>query len=95
MRNAASLSINATGSITFSGTITANNTITIKIGCTGGPPDCTVTTASYTHTMVTADTLSTVLQDLVTQINKTDTNVTASLNITNSEICLLYTSRCV
>ena len=88
VRNAASLSINATGSITFSGTITANNTITIKIGCTGGPPDCTVTTASYTHTMVTADTLSTVLQDLVTQINKTDTNVTASLNITNSEIVL-------
>ncbi len=88
VRNAASLSISATGSITFTGTITANNTITVKIGCTGGPPDCTVTTASYTHTMVSTDTLTTVLQDLVTQINKTDTNVTASLNITDSEIVL-------
>lgn len=88
VRNAASLSINATGSITFSGTITANNTVTIKIGCTGGPPDCTVTSASYTHTVVSTDTMTTVLQDLVNQINKTDTNVTASLDITDSEIVL-------
>ena len=88
VRNAASLAIYAVGTITFSGTITTNNVVTIKIGCTGSAPDCTVTTVSYAHTMVATDTLTSALQDLVTQINKTDTNVTASLNITDSEIVL-------
>lgn len=38
--------------------------------------------------MISTDTLTSSLQDLVNQINKTDTNVTASLNITDSEIVL-------
>jgi uncharacterized protein (TIGR03437 family) len=88
VNNAASLAIYATGTITFTGTITANNTVTIKIGCTGGPPDCTVATASYVHTVVTADTLTTVIQDLVMKINATDTSVTASYNSTAAEIVL-------
>lgn len=88
VRNAASLAIYATGSISFSGSVTANNTITIKIGCTGSAPDCTVTSASYVHTMTSSDTVATAVQDLVKQINKSDTNVTASYNQTNQAIQL-------
>jgi len=88
VNNAASLAIYAVGTVTISGTITANNTITIKIGCTGGPPACTVATASYMHTVVTADTLTTIIQDLVKMINKTDTNVTATYDTTDNEIVL-------
>ncbi len=88
VNNAASLAIYAVGSITFSGTITANNTITVTIGCTGGPPDCTVATAAYVHTVVTADTLTSVILDLVDKINKTDANVTASFDSSNDEVVL-------
>jgi uncharacterized protein (TIGR03437 family) len=88
VNNAASLAIYAVGTITFSGTITANNTVTIKIGCTGGPPDCIVSTVSYVHTVVTADTLTTIIQDLVKKINATDTNVTATYDSTDTEIVL-------
>jgi uncharacterized protein (TIGR03437 family) len=88
VNNAASLAIYAVGSITFSGTITAGNTVTIKIGCTGGPPACIVATVSYVHTVVTADTLTTVIEDLVAKINKTDTNVTASFDSTANEMVL-------
>jgi len=88
VNNAASLAIYAVGTLTFAGTITAANTVTITIGCTGGPPDCTVATATYEHTVVTADTLTTVIQDLVAKINKTDTNVTASFDSTSNEIVL-------
>ena len=88
VNNAASLAIYAVGSITFSGTITAGNSVTIKIGCTGGPPACIVATVSYVHTVVTADTLTTIIEDLVAKINKTDTNVTASFDSTTNEIVL-------
>ena len=88
VNNAASLAIYAVGSITFSGTITAGNTVTITIGCTGGPPACIVATVAYVHTVVTADTLTTVIEDLVAKINKTDTNVTASFDPTANEIVL-------
>ena len=88
VNNAASLAIYAVGSLTFAGTITANNTITVKIGCTGGPPACTVATASYTHTVVAADTLSSIILDLVNKINAKDTNVTASFDSTENEIVL-------
>ena len=75
--------------MTFTETaITANNVITIKIGCTGGPPDCTVATASYTHTVVASDTLPIIIQDLVTKINKTDTNATAEYDSTDQAIVL-------
>ena len=88
VNNAASLAIYAVGSINFAGTITAGNTVTIKIGCTGGPPACIVATASYVHTVVSTDTLTTVIQDLVAKINKTDTNVTAAFDSTANEIVL-------
>jgi len=88
VNNAASLAIYAVGTMNFSGTITAGNTVTVKIGCTGGPPACIVATVSYVHTVVTADTLTTVIQDLVSKINKTDTNVTASYDSTANEIVL-------
>lgn len=88
VNNAASLAIYAVGSMTFSGTITAANTLTVTIGCTGGPPACIVSTATYVHSVVTADTLTTVIQDLVAKINKTDTNVTASYDSTANEIVL-------
>ena len=83
VNNAASLAIFAVGTITFTGTITANNTVTITIGCRGGPPDCIVATVDYVHTVVAADTLTTIIQDLVNKINKTDTNVTAAFNSTD------------
>ncbi len=88
VRNAASLAIYATGSMTFVGSITANNILTVKIGCTGSAPDCTVTSATYTHTMVSSDTLTTVLNDFVKQINTKDTNVIASVNLAAGEIVL-------
>lgn len=88
VNNAASLAIYAVGTITFAGTITANNTVTITIGCTGGPPACTQATATYLHTVVTADTLTSVILDLVDKINKTDTNVTASYDSSTDEIVL-------
>ncbi len=40
------------------------------------------------HTVVAADTLTTIIEDLVAKINKTDTNVTASFDSTDSEIVL-------
>ena len=88
VNNAASLAIYAVGTITFGGSITANNVITIKIGCTGSPPDCTVSTASYAHTVVAADTITTVIQDLVQKINAKDTNVTAAFDASISEMVL-------
>ena len=86
VNNAASLAIFAVGNFTFAGSITANNTVTLKIGCTGGPPACTVASASYTHTVVASDTLTSIIQDLVTKINATDTNVTAQFNSTANTI---------
>jgi len=80
------LPFTAVGNFTFAGSITANNTITLKIGCTGGPPACTVATASYTHTVATADTLTSIIQDFVNKINTTDTNVTAQFNSTANTI---------
>jgi uncharacterized protein (TIGR03437 family) len=88
VRNAASLAIYALGSISFGGSITANDTITVTIGCTGVPPACRTTTASYKHTMVAADTVSTILTDLTKQINLQDDNVIASLNLGASSIVL-------
>src|SRR6185503_5775527 len=66
----------------------AANTVTIKIGCTGGPPDCTVATATYTHTVVADDSLTKIIQDLIDKINKDDTNATALFNSTSNEIVL-------
>jgi uncharacterized protein (TIGR03437 family) len=86
--NAASLTIHAVGTVSILGSITANNTVTIKIGCTGGPPDCTVASATYTHTVVADDTLTTVIQDLIDKINKDDTNATALFNSTANQIVL-------
>ena len=86
--NAASLSVHAVGNVAILGSITASNIITIKIGCTGGPPDCTVASATYTHTVTSDDTLTTIIQDFIDKINKSDTNATALFNSTANEIVL-------
>jgi uncharacterized protein (TIGR03437 family) len=86
--NAASLTVHAVGTVLIGGTITENNTLTLTIGCTGGPPDCTVASNSYTHTVVEDDTLVSIIQDLVAKINKDDTNATALFNSTSNEIVL-------
>lgn len=86
--NAASLSVHAVGNVSILGTITASNSVTIKIGCTGGPPDCTVASATYTHTVTSDDTLTTIIQDFIDKINKSDTNATALFNSTANEIVL-------
>ncbi|HXE63841.1 MAG TPA: IPT/TIG domain-containing protein [Bryobacteraceae bacterium] len=88
VNNAASQTVHAVGTVSVSGTITADNTLTIKIGCTGGPPDCTVASATYAHTVVSSDTLTSVIQDLIDKINKSDTNATALFNSTSNEIVL-------
>jgi uncharacterized protein (TIGR03437 family) len=88
INNAASLTIHGVGSVSVGGSVTANNTVTIKIGCTGGPPDCTVASTTYTHTAVSTDTVASVIQDLIDKINKDDTNAIAQFNSTASEIVL-------
>jgi uncharacterized protein (TIGR03437 family) len=88
VNNAASLTVHAVGNISIVGSITANNSVTIKIGCTGGPPDCTVASATYTHTVTSDDTLTSIIQDLINKINKSDTNAIALFNSTSNEIVL-------
>jgi uncharacterized protein (TIGR03437 family) len=78
-RNAASLNIYAIGSVAISGGITAKDTVTITINGTG-----------YTYTVVAADTLGSVTDNLVKLINKApgDPNVTASANDTTDTVVL-------
>jgi uncharacterized protein (TIGR03437 family) len=70
-RNAASLNIYALGSVTIAGGIAAKDTATITINGTG-----------YTYTVVAADTLGSITDNLVALINKApgDPNVVASAN---------------
>lgn len=62
--NAASQAIFAQGSVTVSGTITAGNVILVQIGTPGATYP-----ASYTYTVVTADTLETITTNLTNIIN--------------------------
>src|SRR5215469_7813668 len=78
VRNAASLQIYAIGNVTISGGIQAKDTVTITINGT-----------AYTYTVVAADTLQTVVQNLVNTINKApDPNVIATANISNLQVVL-------
>ena len=78
IRNAASQNIYALGNVTIGGTVTAKDTITITIDGKG-----------YTYTVVTNDTLETVVQGLVNVINKApDPNVIATANISALEVDL-------
>ncbi|MDP9055128.1 MAG: hypothetical protein M3N93_12650 [Acidobacteriota bacterium] len=81
--NAASLTISALGSVAMTGSIKAKDTVTVTIAGTG-----------YTYTVVSSDTLTTVVQGLVKKINngsKPDPNVIATTNeVTNT---LVLTAR--
>jgi uncharacterized protein (TIGR03437 family) len=80
--NAFSLTTYAVGAITFSGTITAKDTATITINGTG-----------YTYTIVSGDTLTTIIQSLADMINgkssgTPDPNVLARPNPGFNELIL-------
>jgi uncharacterized protein (TIGR03437 family) len=78
IRNSASLQIYALGSVTVAGTITAKDAVSISINGT-----------AYTYTVVAADTLTTIVQNLVKIINKApDPNVIATANLSNLEVTL-------
>jgi len=78
IRNSASLEIYALGNVTISGAVQAKDTITVTINGT-----------AYTYTVVTADTLETIVQGIVNVINKApDPNVIASADISNLEVVL-------
>ena len=78
VRNAASLQIYALGNVTISGSIQAKDTVTI-----------TIDGKDYTYTVVAADTLQTVVQNLVNTINKApDPNVIATADISNLQVVL-------
>ena len=78
-RNAASLNIYAIGSVAISGGIAAKDTVTITINGT-----------AYTYTIVAADTLGSITDNLVKAINKApgDPNVIASANDTTDTVVL-------
>jgi uncharacterized protein (TIGR03437 family) len=87
--NAASLNTYAVGTVSITGTITATDTITIDVMS----PGVTATTcpstglACYTYTVLSSDSLATIVQALANLINGTakgstpDPNVIASANI--------------
>jgi uncharacterized protein (TIGR03437 family) len=78
IRNSASLQIYALGNVTVAGSITAKDTLTITINGT-----------NYQYVVVAADTLTTIVQNLVKLINKApDPNVIATANVSNLEIDL-------
>ena len=80
--NSASVNVTANGTITIGGTITANNVVTITINGT-----------NYTYTVKATDTIGSVVQALVNQINSSnggggDPNVLASVDTTATEVVL-------
>ncbi|MBZ5724282.1 MAG: hypothetical protein LAP87_04735 [Acidobacteriia bacterium] len=82
VRNAASFAISASGNVTISGTINAGEKVTI-----------TVNSTDYTYTVVTGDTLNTVVTALVTKINASnnnagDPNVLATADLSTNQVVL-------
>jgi uncharacterized protein (TIGR03437 family) len=78
VRNAASLTIYAIGSVLIQGTIAAKDTVTVTVGGTG-----------YTYTIVAADTLLSVAKALAAQINKApDPNVIAAVDADTNSLVL-------
>ena len=103
VRNAASVMIFATGSVTLGGTITTGNSITITIGNTATnastctPPTATATGTTstncgnaYTYEVQSGDTLTSIVTALVNQINagSGDPNVFAYPDPTTTEVLL-------
>ncbi len=81
VRNAASLSIYAIGSVLIGGTITAKDTLTVTIAGT-----------AYTYTITDKDTTLSVAKALASQINKApDPNVVATVN--SDTVSLVLTAR--
>jgi uncharacterized protein (TIGR03437 family) len=81
--NAASLTVYAVGTIEFAGTVTAKDTLTITFTNTNVSPN---TTNSYPYTVLSTDTLPTIIQAFVSEINGTtngapDPNVIATPDI--------------
>jgi hypothetical protein len=86
--NAASQNVYALGSVEFAGTITAKDTVTVTITASGA-----TTGTNYTYTVVAADTLITVVQNMANLINGTnggtpDPNVLATPNPGFDELIL-------
>jgi uncharacterized protein (TIGR03437 family) len=78
IRNSASLEIYALGNVTISGAVQAKDTVTVIINGT-----------SYTYTVVSTDTLETIVQGIVNVINKApDPNVIATADISDLEVVL-------
>jgi uncharacterized protein (TIGR03437 family) len=97
VRNSASITIHALGNVTIGGTVTAKDTISITIGCANAPPTPTAsgicssvnTGVNYVYTVLSTDTLATIVQGLVNVINKApDPNVIASADISDLEVVL-------
>jgi uncharacterized protein (TIGR03437 family) len=91
--NAASLTVYAVGTIQFAGTVTAKDTVTITFTNTNVSPS---TTNSYTYTVTANDTLQTIIQALVSEINGItngvpDPNVIATPDIAADD--LIVTAR--
>ncbi len=87
--NAASREVFALGSVTFGGSINASDTVTITVQ---GPNQTSGT--NYTYTVVKADTIATVISNMVAQINGAnsgagDPNVYALNESAISEIVLV------
>ncbi len=80
--NLFSLNVYAVGGLNFSGTITANDTITVTINAT-----------AYKYTVIKADTLTTIIQNITALINggtggTPDPNVIATVNPSFNQIIL-------
>ena len=88
VRNAASLNIYAIGSVVITGAISAKDVVTIAINntsCTSG----STSAGCYNYTVVAADTLTTITDNLVNLINKApDPNVIASADNTTDTLIL-------
>ena len=97
VRNAASFDIKASGSVTIAGTITAGDNIDINIGGTSSTDangNTTITGgADYKYTIVSTDTINTIVTALVGLINSAnnnagDPNVTAFPDLTTGLVLL-------
>ncbi|HUA57323.1 MAG TPA: hypothetical protein VML19_01120 [Verrucomicrobiae bacterium] len=78
--NLANSNVYATGTVTIGGTITAGDIVTIDIGTNG----------QYTYTVKASDSVTSVIDSLVTQINagNGDPNVTAVADDINDNVAL-------
>jgi uncharacterized protein (TIGR03437 family) len=97
VRNAASLDIVARGRVTITGAIQAGDSVDINVGGTQSTDSAgTVTTtggADYKHEVVAADTISTIVTDLASQINAAnsgagDTNVYGTPDLATGDVIL-------